>query len=44
MGRECKSIDKTFKDASGKIINTTVKLFPWEELNYVDKVKSEFGI
>jgi len=44
MGRECVSIDKTFKDASGKIINTTVKLFPWEELNYVDKVKSEFGI
>jgi S-adenosylmethionine synthetase len=44
MGRECTSINKTFKDASGKIINTTVKLFPWEELNYVDKVKSEFSI
>ena len=44
MGRSCVNIDKTFKDASGKIINTTVKLFPWEELNYVDKVKSEFGI
>jgi S-adenosylmethionine synthetase len=44
MGRECKEIQKEFKDAAGKTQKVTVKLFPWEELNYADKVKAEFGL
>ena len=40
MGRECKEIQKEFKDAAGKTKNVTVKLFPWEELNYANKVKA----
>ena len=44
MGRACVKVQKEFKDASGKVRNIDVKLFPWEELNYVDKVKKEFGL
>jgi S-adenosylmethionine synthetase len=44
MGRECKEIQKEFKDAAGKTQKVTVKLFPWEELNYADKVKAEFSL
>ena len=44
MGRACVKVQKEFKDASGQIKNIDVKLFPWEELNYVDKVKKEFGL
>ena len=44
MGRECKEIQKEFKDAAGKTKNVTVKLFPWEELNYANKVKAAFSL
>ena len=44
MGRECKEIEKEFKDAAGKIQKVTVKLFPWEELNYAEKVKTAFSL
>ena len=44
MGRACVKVQKEFKDASGQVRNIDVKLFPWEELNYVDKVKQEFGL
>mgnify|MGYP001209035656 FL=1 len=44
MGRACVEVQKEFKDASGHIKNIDVKLFPWEELNYVDKVKREFDL
>ena len=44
MGRACVEVQKEFKDASGQIKNIDVKLFPWEELNYVDKVKREFDL
>jgi len=44
MGRECKEIEKEFKDAAGKIQKVTVKLFPWEELNYAEKVKTAFNL
>jgi S-adenosylmethionine synthetase len=44
MGRACVKVQKEFKDASGQVRNIDVKLFPWEELNYVDKVKKEFGL
>ena len=37
-------VKKEFKDASGQVKNIDVKLFPWEELNYVDKVKSTFNL
>ena len=39
MGRECEIVTKEF---DGKMVE--VKLFPWEELNAVDAVKSAFGI
>jgi S-adenosylmethionine synthetase len=44
MGRVCEEIQKEFKDAAGKTKNVTVKLFPWEELNYTDKVKAAFSL
>jgi S-adenosylmethionine synthetase len=44
MGRKTEVVEKTFTDVSGKTVNMEVKLFPWEELNYVDKVKSKFNL
>lgn len=43
MGRKTKTVSKTFTDGSGKTKTMTVKLFPWEELDYVKKLKKEFG-
>ena len=42
MGRTCETVDKTFTSPNGETISMTVKLFPWEELNYVDKIKAAF--
>ena len=44
MGRTPVSIEKVFKDGGGRIKKIKVKLFPWEELNYVSKIKKEFGL
>lgn len=44
MGRKCEVVTKTFSSPNGETVNMEVKLFPWEELNYVDKIKSAFGI
>ena len=44
MGRKTEVVDKTFTDGSGESITLTVKLFPWEELDYVDKVRKTFGL
>jgi S-adenosylmethionine synthetase len=44
MGRKVQTIKKEFMDGSGKKKELEVKLFPWEELNYVDKVKKAFKI
>lgn len=44
MGRKTQEVTKTFTDGSGKEKTMKVKLFPWEELNYVDKLKKEFGV
>ena len=44
MGRACVQVQKEFKDASGQVKNIDVMLFPWEELNYVDKVKAAFDL
>lgn len=44
MGRKCEEVEKVFKSANGEEVKMTVKLFPWEELNYVDKIKAAFGL
>lgn len=44
MGRKVEKIKKEFVDGSGKKKEIEVKLFPWEELNYVDKVKKAFKL
>ena len=44
MGRNPEKIKKEFTAADGSKINVEVELFPWEKLDYVDAVKSAFGI
>ena len=44
MGRTCETVDKEFKDASGQTKKITVTLFPWEDTDYVPKVKEAFGV
>jgi len=44
MGRTTKTVTKTFTSPDGKTKKIKVKLFPWEELDYVPKIKKEFGI
>jgi S-adenosylmethionine synthetase len=43
MGRESVKKVKTFKDGSGNVKKIEVKLFPWEDLDYVAKLRKEFG-
>lgn len=43
FGREPKVVKKTFI-ADGKKIEREVELFTWEKLDYIDKVKKEFGL
>ena len=44
MGRTPETVTKEFTDGSGKTKKVKVKLFPWEELDYVSKIKKEFKI
>jgi S-adenosylmethionine synthetase len=44
MGRKPQTIEKTFSDGNGTIKKVKVKLFPWEELDYVNKLKKKFKI
>jgi S-adenosylmethionine synthetase len=44
MGREPKTVTKTFKSSDGRTKNIAVELFTWEKLDYVNKVKRAFGI
>ena len=44
MGRKNEIINKTFIDSSNQAQEFEVELFTWEKLDYVDKVKSEFGL
>ncbi|HPE82394.1 MAG TPA: methionine adenosyltransferase [Aequorivita sp.] len=44
MGREPKTITKTFESPYNGKIEKEVELFTWEKLDYVDKVKEAFGI
>ena len=43
FGREPKVVKKTFI-ADGKKLEKEVELFTWEKLDYIDKVKKEFGL
>ncbi len=42
MGREMQVKEKTFNKGKKNELKIKVKLFPWEELNYVDILKKEF--
>lgn len=44
MGRKSEIVEKTFTDGSGHNKKMKVKLFPWEELDYVAKLKKEFKL
>ncbi len=44
MGRHPETVTKTFKQPNGEPITLDVELFTWEKLDYVDKVKTAFGI
>ena len=44
MGRKSEFVRKTFKSTDGKTFDADVELFTWEKLDYVDKVKSAFGL
>jgi S-adenosylmethionine synthetase len=43
MGRNPEKIKKEFTAADGSKINVEVELFPWEKLDYVEKIKSSFN-
>ena len=44
MGRKPETVTKTFNAPGGKEKTVTVELFTWEKLDFVDQVKSAFGI
>ena len=44
MGRKPETVTKSFFAPDGKETKVKVKLFPWEELDYVDKVKKAFKV
>jgi S-adenosylmethionine synthetase len=44
MGRKNETVEKTFIGQGGKKLVKKVELFTWEKLDYVAKVKKEFGL
>ena len=44
MGRKPETVTKTFQLPNGAPKTVTVELFTWEKLDFVDKVKTAFGI
>ncbi|MEJ7768436.1 MAG: methionine adenosyltransferase [Chitinophagaceae bacterium] len=44
MGRKPEIVTKSFYTPDGKEKKVEVELFTWEKLDYVDKVKQEFGL
>jgi len=44
MGRTPKTITKTFENSNGESKTVEVDLFTWEKLDFVDKVKTAFGL
>jgi S-adenosylmethionine synthetase len=44
MGRKPEIVEKTFSSPEGKQVTKKVELFTWEKLDYVQKIKKEFGL
>ena len=44
MGRKNEIVTKEFVGPNGQIVSKEVELFTWEKLDYVDTVKTAFGI
>ncbi|MFT3795139.1 methionine adenosyltransferase [Flavobacterium sp.] len=44
MGRKPEIVTKTFTSPGGNSKTVEVELFTWEKLDFVDKVKAEFGL
>jgi len=44
MGRTNETVTKRFETPDGIVKEMEVELFTWEKLDYVDKVKAEFGL
>jgi S-adenosylmethionine synthetase len=44
MGRKNEIVTKSFKAPDGTVITKDVELFTWEKLDYVEHVKSAFGL
>jgi S-adenosylmethionine synthetase len=44
MGREPKTVTKTFHQPNGESLTLDVELFTWEKLDYVEGIKGAFGI
>lgn len=44
MGKEPKTVTKTFESPYNGKVQKSVELFTWEKLDYVDKVKKEFNL
>jgi len=44
MGRKNEVVTKTFNGPAGQKVTKEVELFTWEKLDYVDAIKSAFGI
>jgi S-adenosylmethionine synthetase len=44
MGRKNEIVTKKFTGPNGQIVTKEVELFTWEKLDYVDTVKTAFGI
>ena len=44
MGRKNETVTKQFEGANGEKKTLQVELFTWEKLDFVDKIKAEFGL
>jgi S-adenosylmethionine synthetase len=44
MGRTPETVTKTFSAPGGNEKTVTVELFTWEKLDFVDQVKTAFGL
>ncbi len=44
MGRAPQTLTKTFENSMGETKAVEVELFTWEKLDYVDQVKTAFGL
>jgi S-adenosylmethionine synthetase len=44
MGRDNRTVTKTFGNVDGTEISVDVELFTWEKLDYVERIKEAFGL